>query len=88
MSGSAIAPAEKEKAQKILNEILRLPDNKVCADCNAMGPRWASMNLGVLVCLNCSGDALQFLITDYPFASHTEPAHVEWHMRSHGCADS
>ena len=27
----------------------------MCADCNSIGPRWASMNLGVLVCLNCSG---------------------------------
>ena len=55
MSGSAIAQQEKDKAQKILNEVIKLPENKMCADCNSIGPRWASMNLGVLVCLNCSG---------------------------------
>jgi hypothetical protein len=47
MSGSAITQAEKDKAQKILNEVIKLPDNKMCADCNSLGPRWASMNLGV-----------------------------------------
>ena len=47
MSGSAIPAAEKDKAQKILNEVIKLPDNKMCADCNSLGPRWASMNLGV-----------------------------------------
>ena len=37
MSGSAITAQEKEKAQKILNEIIRLPENKVCVDCSALG---------------------------------------------------
>lgn len=31
------------------------PGNMVCADCAAAEPDWASINLGVLVCLECSG---------------------------------
>lgn len=29
--------------------------NNVCADCGAPDPDWASINLGILVCLECSG---------------------------------
>ena len=34
-------------------EILR--NNKVCADCGNKDPSWASINLGVLICIQCSG---------------------------------
>lgn len=29
--------------------------NDRCADCGAPDPDWASLNLGVLVCIECSG---------------------------------
>lgn len=29
--------------------------NSICADCNAQGTRWASVNHGVFVCIRCSG---------------------------------
>jgi hypothetical protein len=32
-----------------------MPGNAACADCGAAHPTWASLNLGVLVCLACSG---------------------------------
>lgn len=45
------------KAQKKkLGELLKHPDNRQCADCDGRSPpTWASVNLGVFVCLTCSG---------------------------------
>uniref|UniRef100_A0A3Q2LA06 Small ArfGAP 1 n=1 Tax=Equus caballus TaxID=9796 RepID=A0A3Q2LA06_HORSE len=52
----------REKAQKlneqhqlILSRLLREEDNKYCADCEAKGPRWASWNIGVFICIRCAG---------------------------------
>ncbi|CAL8255137.1 unnamed protein product [Lota lota] len=54
--------SEREKAQKlneqhqvILSKMLREEENKYCADCEAKGPRWASWNLGVFMCIRCAG---------------------------------
>ncbi|KAM6972211.1 stromal membrane-associated protein 1-like isoform 2-T2 [Aplochiton taeniatus] len=54
--------SEREKALKlneqhmaILSKMLREEDNKYCADCEAKGPRWASWNLGVFMCIRCAG---------------------------------
>jgi hypothetical protein len=47
--GAAIAPDEA------LARLRENPGNRVCADCGAADPDWASINLGVLVCLQCSG---------------------------------
>ena len=36
-------------------QILLIPGNKVCADCNAADPSWASINLGITLCTQCVG---------------------------------
>ncbi|EDX04987.1 centaurin-gamma-1A isoform X2 [Drosophila simulans] len=33
----------------------RVPGNGFCVDCGAPNPEWASLNLGVLMCIECSG---------------------------------
>lgn len=38
-----------------LEELSPLPGNDACADCANRNPDWASINLGVLLCLRCSG---------------------------------
>ncbi|XP_073147172.1 probable ADP-ribosylation factor GTPase-activating protein AGD15 [Henckelia pumila] len=43
------------KHAKILEGLLRLPENKQCADCLNKAPRWASINLGIFICMQCSG---------------------------------
>ena len=39
----------------IINKLLKKPENRYCADCKRTSPTWASINLGVFVCINCSG---------------------------------
>lgn len=36
-------------------EFLDIPGNDKCADCCSPNPKWASINLGILLCIDCSG---------------------------------
>uniref|UniRef100_A0A3Q0KNL1 Putative smap1 n=1 Tax=Schistosoma mansoni TaxID=6183 RepID=A0A3Q0KNL1_SCHMA len=46
---------QNERHQLIIQELLRDDDNKYCADCDAKGPRWASWNIGIFLCIRCAG---------------------------------
>ena len=51
-----MADERAQKAlQKRLSQCLKRPENLVCADCPMRLPRWASVNLGIFICTNCSG---------------------------------
>uniref|UniRef100_A0A8D0HK93 Small ArfGAP 1 n=1 Tax=Sphenodon punctatus TaxID=8508 RepID=A0A8D0HK93_SPHPU len=54
-SGREKAQKQNEQHQAILAKLLREEDNKYCADCEAKGPRWASWNTGVFICIRCAG---------------------------------
>ncbi|KAI5778194.1 putative GTPase activating protein for Arf-domain-containing protein [Geopyxis carbonaria] len=49
--------AEKAAAnQQVIKSLLKLPGNRLCADCKRNKlPRWASWNLGIFICIRCSG---------------------------------
>lgn len=44
-----------DKHAKTLKALMMRPDNRKCADCRKKDPRWAPWNLGIFVCIRCSG---------------------------------
>lgn len=58
MSRRAPNPVAERAAQnqQTIKTLLKLEGNKTCADCKRnKHPRWASWNLGIFVCIRCSG---------------------------------
>ncbi|KAA1468303.1 ArfGap-domain-containing protein [Dentipellis sp. KUC8613] len=47
--------ATTEKHTRILRELVKRPENRVCADCKHNDPRWATWNIGAFLCIRCSG---------------------------------
>ncbi|XP_022727005.1 ADP-ribosylation factor GTPase-activating protein AGD2-like isoform X2 [Durio zibethinus] len=43
------------RAEPVSVVLKEIPGNDVCAECSASGPDWASLNLGILLCIECSG---------------------------------
>uniref|UniRef100_A0A3B4Y2V0 Arf-GAP with coiled-coil, ANK repeat and PH domain-containing protein n=1 Tax=Seriola lalandi dorsalis TaxID=1841481 RepID=A0A3B4Y2V0_SERLL len=53
---SASEPRDRSaRGETILQRIQCLPGNEQCCDCSQADPRWASINLGILLCIECSG---------------------------------
>ncbi|KAM8864397.1 arf-GAP with coiled-coil, ANK repeat and PH domain-containing protein 3 isoform 1-T1 [Spinachia spinachia] len=53
---SASEPRERSvRGETILQRIQGQPGNEHCCDCGQADPRWASINLGILLCIECSG---------------------------------
>ncbi|XP_047646991.1 arf-GAP with coiled-coil, ANK repeat and PH domain-containing protein 3 isoform X2 [Phacochoerus africanus] len=43
------------KGESVLQRVQGVAGNSQCGDCGQPDPRWASINLGVLLCIECSG---------------------------------
>eukprot|EP01096_Ripella_sp_DP13-Kostka_P009116 TRINITY_DN3455_c0_g1_i1.p1 TRINITY_DN3455_c0_g1~~TRINITY_DN3455_c0_g1_i1.p1 ORF type:complete len:883 (+),score=333.27 TRINITY_DN3455_c0_g1_i1:52-2700(+) len=48
-------PHDRKDPNGILSILRKDPANTLCADCRSKDPDWASINLGILICINCAG---------------------------------
>ncbi|XP_064186086.1 arf-GAP with coiled-coil, ANK repeat and PH domain-containing protein 2-like isoform X1 [Anguilla rostrata] len=57
-STASLDPEAKERCVRgegALQRVLCVPGNAVCCDCSQPDPSWASINLGITLCIECSG---------------------------------
>ncbi|XP_057468091.1 probable ADP-ribosylation factor GTPase-activating protein AGD14 isoform X2 [Actinidia eriantha] len=51
---------EDEKNERTIRNLLKLPDNRRCINCNSLGPQYVCTNFWIFVCTTCSGIHREF----------------------------
>ncbi|CAI9582514.1 unnamed protein product [Staurois parvus] len=52
---SPVTETKLVKGESALQKVQCIPGNTKCCDCGLPDPRWASINLGITLCIECSG---------------------------------
>ncbi|RZF38699.1 hypothetical protein LSTR_LSTR011009 [Laodelphax striatellus] len=52
--GSSQESGDRKVTKRPLAQLLKIPGNNCCCDCGASEPKWASINLGITLCIKCS----------------------------------
>jgi len=55
MNGDHPHQLTEHEQEGAFKHLLQLSGNEMCADCGQLNPTWASTNLGVFICITCSG---------------------------------
>ncbi|CAL5435444.1 unnamed protein product [Camellia sinensis] len=51
---------EEERIERIIRNLLKLPENRRCINCNSLGPQYVCTTFWTFVCTNCSGVHREF----------------------------
>ena len=54
-NSARLSASQQKKVRRSAEQILVIPGNQACADCGAPEPQWASINWGVVLCIECGG---------------------------------